>query len=86
MFRFSQNNSHSFFTEKAKIQFRIISYNSIFSGNLVFAQGAAATPVTLLHAMTEHGKTNKLKNIGVCHMHTEGHAPYTDPECEGIFR
>ncbi|KAL3268699.1 hypothetical protein HHI36_007802 [Cryptolaemus montrouzieri] len=62
------------------------AFEALESGNLVFAQGAAATPITLLKAMTEHGKANKLKDVGVCHMHTEGHAPYTEPDCEGIFR
>lgn len=57
-----------------------------FSGNIVFSQGAAATPIHLLNAMTEYGKANKLKDITVCHMHTEGPASYTDPSCEGIFR
>lgn len=56
------------------------------SGNCVFAQGAAATPIHLLKAMTEQGKAAKLKDITVCHMHTEGEAPYTNPECEGMFR
>lgn len=58
----------------------------IILGDTVFSSGAAATPVELLKAMTEVGKAKKLSNIRVCHMHTEGAAPYTDPECEGIFR
>lgn len=58
----------------------------MISGQVVFAQGAAATPQHLLTVMTEQGKAAKLKDITVCHMHTEGKAPYTDPECEGIFR
>lgn len=62
------------------------AFEVLKSGNLVFAQGAAATPVTLLKAMTEYGKANKLQDVSVCHMHTEGEAPYTNPECEGIFR
>lgn len=49
-------------------------------------QGAAATPVTLADAMTEHGKENNLKNITVCHMHTEGPASYCLPENSNIFR
>lgn len=53
---------------------------------MVYAQGAAATPIELLKAMTEVGKDENLKNIRVCHMHTEGPATYTDPSCEGIFR
>lgn len=49
-------------------------------------QGAAATPVPLLDAMTDFGKENKLKNVTVCHMHTEGNAGYHDASCDGMFR
>lgn len=51
----------------------------------MFVSGAAATPIDLVNAMTEHGKANKLNKVTVCHMHTEGKAPYTDPECEGEY-
>lgn len=56
------------------------------SGNTVHIQGAAATPIQLINALTEFGKGNKLKDIKICHMHTEGKAPYCDPSCAGIFR
>lgn len=62
------------------------AFRDLKSGDTVFAQGAAATPVDLLKAMTEVGKKKNLKDIQVCHMHTEGPATYTDPSCEGIFR
>ena len=52
----------------------------------MFTQGAAATPIHLIDAMTDHGKKSSLKNVQVCHMHTEGPASFTDPSCEGIFR
>ncbi|VEN33526.1 unnamed protein product [Callosobruchus maculatus] len=55
-------------------------------GDTVFAQGAAATPIEMLKGMTEVGKKKKLKDVRVCHMHTEGPAPYCNPDCEGIFR
>ncbi|KAL1138195.1 hypothetical protein AAG570_009887 [Ranatra chinensis] len=58
----------------------------IQSNNTIFLSGAASTPIHIAKAMTEHGKKNNLKNITVCHMHTEGDAPYTHKECEGIFR
>lgn len=58
----------------------------IFTGDTVFAQGAAATPVHLLTAMTEKGKCAQLQDIKVFHMHTEGKAAYTAEDCEGIFR
>ncbi|XP_068153729.1 4-hydroxybutyrate coenzyme A transferase [Drosophila tropicalis] len=58
----------------------------IKSGDTVFAQGAAATPVALLNAMTQHGKCNKLEKVTVCHMHTEGPGEYAKPEYKDIFR
>jgi len=62
------------------------AFECLQSGMVVFSQGAAATPIFLLEAMTNYGKNKGLKNIKVCHMHTEGKAAYTDPSCEGIFR
>ncbi|XP_018024046.1 4-hydroxybutyrate coenzyme A transferase [Hyalella azteca] len=56
------------------------------SGDVVFIHGAAATPLLLVDALTRHGITNKLADVTVCHIHTEGEAPYTKPECDGIFR
>lgn len=56
-----------------------------FSGDCVFAGGAASTPTVLLDAMTEQGKSEKLRGITVCHMHTEGVAGYTEPECAGTL-
>jgi hypothetical protein len=54
-----------------------------FSGDTVFIQGAAATPLALVKEMTEYGRSSGLKNVTVCHMHTEGVAGYTEPEFEG---
>lgn len=56
------------------------------SGDVVFSQGAAATPIHLLEAMTSVGKQKKVENVTVCHMHTEGNAGYHQPEYEGMFR
>ena len=58
----------------------------MLTGDLVFAQGAAATPQHLLQVMTDYGKAEKLKNITVCHMHTEGPAPYALPENAGQYK
>ncbi|KAK8728188.1 hypothetical protein OTU49_009158 [Cherax quadricarinatus] len=58
----------------------------IKSGDVVFVHGAAATPIKLVEAMTRHGKANQLEDVTVCHIHTEGPALYTQPDCEGIFR
>ena len=57
----------------------------IKSGQRVVIQGAVATPVLLVEAMTQHGKNAKLKDVQVCHLHTEGAVPYVDNECLGIF-
>nr|CAI5848938.1 unnamed protein product [Callosobruchus analis] len=62
------------------------AFQDLKSGDTVFAQGAAATPIEMLKGMTEVGKKKKLKDVRVCHMHTEGPAPYCNPDCEGIFR
>ncbi|CAG9760113.1 unnamed protein product [Ceutorhynchus assimilis] len=62
------------------------AFQDLQSGQTVFAQGAAATPIHCLDAMTQVGKKKNLKDVTVCHMHTEGPAAYTDPSCEGIFR
>lgn len=56
----------------------------VFLGDTVFLGGAASTPIPLIQAMTEHGKNNQLRNVHVCHIHTEGKAEYTAPECAGM--
>lgn len=52
----------------------------------MFAQGAAATPLVLLEAMTNQGKSRNLKDIRVVHMHTEGPGLYCAPELKDTFR
>jgi len=44
----------------------------IRSRSNVFVQGMAVTPSVLTGAMTEHGVMNRLQDINVFHMHTEG--------------
>lgn len=56
------------------------------SGQTVFSQGAAATPVPLLNAMTKVGMDAQLRDIKVVHMHTEKEAAYVHPDCEKVFR
>lgn len=57
----------------------------IFLEQTVFVQGAAATPQVLVKAMTKVGQTKNVKGVTVCHMHTEGDAPYTDPSLQGKY-
>nr|XP_045624670.1 4-hydroxybutyrate coenzyme A transferase-like [Procambarus clarkii] len=56
------------------------------SGDVVFVHGAAATPLKLVEALTQHGKTQQLRDVSICHIHTEGPALYARQDCQGIFR
>lgn len=58
----------------------------IKSNDTVFLSGAAATPIELANAMANHAKSNNLKDITVCHMHTEGPALYAQKEYKDHFR
>jgi 4-hydroxybutyrate CoA-transferase len=53
------------------------------SGMNVFVHGAAATPTPLLEAMC---RRTDLTDIRLYHMHTEGPAPFLEPECRERFR
>ena len=46
-------------------------------GNRVYLQAAAATPTILSKALTE--RASELRDVEICHLHTEGDAPYADP-------
>lgn len=55
----------------------------IKSGDRVYIQAAAAAPKALINAMTE--RFTELKNIEICHLHTEGAAPYANPIYKDSF-
>jgi len=55
----------------------------IKSGDRVFVHGVSATPVQLIQAMTD--RHQELKEVEVIHLHTEGPAPYADPEYKNSF-
>jgi acyl-CoA hydrolase len=52
-------------------------------GNNVFIQTASAAPQQLIKAMVENA--DRLSNVSIYHMHTEGATPYAKPEYKGIF-
>ncbi|MFP9116293.1 acetyl-CoA hydrolase/transferase family protein [Flavobacterium sp. RNTU_13] len=56
---------------------------AIQPGDRVYVQAAAATPNILTAALAE--RAAELRNVEVCHMHTEGPAPYADPALAGSF-
>lgn len=53
------------------------------SGNRVYVQAAAATPSVLTKALTE--RASELRNVEICHLHTEGEAPYANPALAESF-
>lgn len=59
---------------------------SLRSGNNIFVQGMAATPTFLTEAMTKWGISQKLTNLNVHHLHTEGECPYIRKKAHPYFR
>lgn len=55
----------------------------IKSNDRVYIQAAAAAPQNLINAMS--ARHEELKNVEVCHLHTEGKAPYANPEYKESF-
>ena len=46
----------------------------------------ASAPQCLIKAMCERGRAGELKDVHIHHLHTEGPAPYSEPEFEGVFQ
>ena len=55
----------------------------IKSGDRIYIQAAAAAPQILINAMT--ARYRELKNVEICHLHTEGNAPYANPVYKDSF-
>lgn len=55
----------------------------IQSGERVFIHGGAATPQKLVEALTH--RHNELKEVEIVHIHTEGAAPYANPQYHASF-
>jgi len=53
------------------------------SGDRVYLQAAAAAPTILANALTE--RSSELRNVEICHLHTEGEARYANPELADSF-
>lgn len=58
----------------------------IKSNDRVHLHSVAVTPHPLINAMCERGRNKEFRNVRIQHIHTEGPAPYADPEFEGIFQ
>jgi acyl-CoA hydrolase len=55
----------------------------IKSNDKVYLQAAAAVPQVLINAMT--ARHEELRNVQICQLHTEGDAPYANPELKDSF-
>ncbi len=55
----------------------------IQSKTRVYVQAAAATPSILTTALSQ--RSSELQNVEICHLHTEGEAPYANPEFSHAF-
>lgn len=58
--------------------------NSVQSGQRVFVHGGAATPNVLIKALLEHSQ--RLTDVEIIHLHTEGEAKYAEPQFAKSFR
>jgi len=56
----------------------------IASGNRVFIHSVAAAPRLLIEAMVR--RASELRSVEIVHLHTEGAAPYANPEYAESFR
>ncbi len=55
----------------------------IKSNDRVYIHAAAAAPQELIKALS--ARHSELKNVEICHLHTEGEAPYANPEYSDSF-
>ena len=56
---------------------------AIKSNDRVYLQAAAAAPQVLIKALTD--RHEELRNVEICQLHTEGPAPYANPELKESF-
>lgn len=56
------------------------------SGDHVHISSVSNVPQCLVEALCERGRAGDLKGVFIHHLHTEGAAPYVNPEFEGIFQ
>jgi len=58
----------------------------IKSGDHIHLSSVASSPQCLVDAMCRRGRAGELHDVHIHHLHTEGPAPYTGREFEGIFQ
>lgn len=67
-----------------KVNTALEAVSIIKPGHNVYIHTAAATPIALVEAMT--ARASELYNVSIYQMHTEGPAPYAEPEHENVFK
>ncbi len=55
------------------------------SGDHIHLSAIGNAPQCLIEALMARGRKGGLKDVHIHHFHTEGPAPYSDPEFEGVF-
>lgn len=58
---------------------------SVKSGDHVHLSSVASAPQVLIEALCRRGRTGEIRDVRIHHLHTEGQAPYTEPEFDGVF-
>ncbi len=56
------------------------------SGDHIHFSSVAAAPTPLITALMKRGDSGELRDVHIHHLHTEGAAPYGEPQYEGIFQ
>lgn len=58
----------------------------IKSNDHIHLSSVASVPQCLVNAMLERGRNREFENVYIHHLHTEGEAPYSEKEFEGVFQ
>jgi acyl-CoA hydrolase len=74
---------HKYFLGMGKYVNAAEAVSVVNTGNRVYVQAAAATPTVLTKALAE--RAAELKDVEVCHLHTEGEAAYANPALKDSF-
>ncbi len=87
---FARRDKYEFCTNKNLLLYFVMpivtaeeALKVIKSGDKIYVHSVAAAPLHLLENLVK--RSGELRNVELYHLHTEGDAPYTRPEYEGIF-
>lgn len=61
-----------------------VAISAIQSGHRIYLHSVAAAPQTLIKEMVR--QAGRLQDVEIIHLHTEGPAPYADPQYQNNFR